>query len=141
MEKRAAYQSDLSEVEWEIARRHIPGKGKLGRPPRYEKREILNAILYISKEGCTWRDMPHDLPPWRLVYYYFEKWQAEGIWERINDALREKVREKSGKKKSPRLRSSTARALRWLGSAESVVTMRAKRSWEERDIFSWTPLE
>ena len=141
MEKRAAYQSDLSEVEWEMVRRHIPGKGKLGRPPRYEKREILDAILYISKEGCTWRGLPHDLPPWRLVYYYFEKWQAEGIWERINDALREKVRVKSGKKKSPRLRSSIARALRWLGSPESVVTMRERRFSDERDIFSSIPLD
>ena len=141
MEKRAAYQSDLSEVEWEMVRRHIPGKGKLGRPPRYEKREILNGIFYISKGGCAWRDMPHDLPPWRLVYYYFEKWQAEGIWERINDALREKVRVKSGKKKSPRLRSSIARALRWLGSPESVATMRERRFSDERDIFSSIPLD
>ena len=141
MEKRAAYQSDLSEVEWEMVRRHIPGQGKLGRPPRYEKREILDAILYISKEGCTWRGLPHDLPPWRLVYYYFEKWQGEGIWERINDALREKVRVKSGKKKSPRLRSSIARALRWLGSPESVATMRERRFSEERDIFSSIPWE
>ena len=141
MEKRAAYQSDLSEMEWDIVRRHIPGKGKLGRPPRYEKRDILDVILYITKEGCTWRGLPHDLPPWRLVYYYFEKWQAEGIWERINDALREKVREKSGKKKSPRLRSSIARALRWLGSPESVVTMRERRFSDERDIFSSIPWE
>jgi len=138
---RAAYPSDLSDVEWEMVRRHIPGKGKLGRPPRYEKREVLSAILYISKEGCTWRGLPHDLPPWRLVYYYFEKWQAEGIWERINNSLREKVREKSGKKKSPRLRSSIARALRWLGSAESVATMRERRFSDERDIFSSIPWE
>ena len=138
---REAYPSDLSDVEWEMVRRHIPGKGKLGRPPRYEKREVLSAILYISKEGCTWRGLPHDLPPWRLVYYYFEKWQAEGVWERINDSLQEKVREKSGKKKSPRLRSSIARALRWLGSPESGATMRERRFSDERDTFSSIPWE
>jgi transposase len=45
---------------------HIPvEKGRLGRPPIYEKREIFNAIQYVTKTGCAWRDIPHDVPPWR----------------------------------------------------------------------------
>ncbi len=133
MGKREVYPSDLSDKEWNAVRRHLPGRGKLGRPPRYERREILNAIIYLTRQGGSWRGLPHDLPPWRLVYYYFEKWAKEGVWKRINDALREKVREKSGKKKPRAWRSSTARALKWLGSEESAALMQERRSWDEKD--------
>ena len=133
------YTSDLTDTEWEIVRRLLPARGKLGRPPRYERRLMLNAIFYITRTGCCWRDLPHDFPKWRLVYYYFAKWQAEGVWERINTALRDRVRLAHGKKKPRRLRPSTARALRWLASAESVASMQARRFWGESAICWSTP--
>ena len=58
--------------------------------------------------------MPHEFPHWRRVYYYFAKWHAQGVWAKINRALVEKVRLRHSKKKPPRLRSSTVRALKWL---------------------------
>jgi putative transposase len=95
------YPSDLKEQEWNIISKLLPAGGKLGRPPRYEKRDILNAILYLVRQGCTWRGLPHDFPPYRIVYYYFAKWQQEGVWERINHALRDRVRGCQRKKKAP----------------------------------------
>lgn len=59
---------------------------------------MLNAILYVVRSGCTWRMMPKEFPHWRLVYYYFAKWQALGVWQKLNDALRDRVRLKAGKK-------------------------------------------
>ena len=137
MAKLEPYQSDLTDTEWELIRRLLPVQGKLGRPPRYERRLMLNAILYMTKSGCTWRDLPHDFPHWRLVYYYFAKWHQEGVWQQINDALRDRVRVKSGKKKPLRLRPLTARALRWLASAESAALMQERRCWDENGIFWW----
>jgi putative transposase len=96
---------------------------------------MLNAIFYITHSGCPWRLMPHEFPHWRLVYYYFAKWQKEGVWEKLNAALRDRVRTKAGKKKHPRQRPSIARALKLLASAESVGLMRERRSWGERGIF------
>ena len=139
MAKQELYTSELTDTEWEIIRRLLPVKGKMGRPPRYERRAVMSAIFYITRSGCAWRDIPHDFPPWRLVYHYFAKWHQLGIWQRINDALRDKVRLKSAKKKPPRLRPLTAKALRWLASPESVALMQAKRLWEENDIFWSTP--
>jgi putative transposase len=55
-------------------------------------REILNAIFYIVRSGCAWRLLPHDLPPWKTVYHYFRFWRLDGTWERVNAALRERVR-------------------------------------------------
>src|SRR5262252_7604220 len=129
MAKPEPYPTDLSDAEWQAIRGLLPGQGKLGRPPRYERRLMLNAIFYITKSGCSWRDLPHDFPHWRLVYYYFAKWQALGVWQRLNDTLRDRLRAASGKKKPQRLRVSIAKALRWLASPESAALMRARRCW------------
>ena len=138
--KREAYPSSLTQKEWEMVKALLPKSGKLGRPPRYRQREMLDAILYVVRSGCTWRMMPKEFPHWRLVYYYFAKWQALGVWRKLNDALRDRVRLKVGKKKPRRLRSSTARALKWLVSAESAASMRARKSADENDIYWWIPL-
>lgn len=140
MAKIEPYPSTLSDKEWRLIHALIPAS-KLGRPPRYHPRTMLNAILYVVRSGCTWRMMPHNFPHWRLVYYYFAKWHALGVWERINQILVAKVRVQNSKKKRPRLRSSTARALKWLASPESVALMQAKRSWDESGTFWLIPLD
>lgn len=129
------YPSDLKDQEWSIIGKLLPAGGKLGRPPRYEKRDILNAIFYLIRQGCTWRGLPHDFPPYRIVFHYFAKWQEDGVWERINHALRDRVRVRGGKKKPQALRSSTARVLKWLSSPENVAMTLARRSTEENDTF------
>jgi len=109
MPKREPYPSDLNDVEWELLRPLLTVLPKLGRPPLHDRRLVLNAIFYVVRSGCAWRLLPHDLPPWRLCYYYFAKWRESGLWAQINDHLREAVREKRAKKKPPALRSSTRR--------------------------------
>ena len=139
MAKYEPYPSDVTDEEWQVLFRLLPGQGKLGRPPRYERRLMLNAIFYITRSGCAWRQLPHEFPHWRLVYYYFAKWQEQGVWQQLNDALRDRVREASGKKKPQRRRPSIVRALKWLASPACVVSMRARRCWDESDTSWSTP--
>ena len=101
------YPSDLNDAEWALLRPLLPGPPRLGRPPRYDRRLVLNAIFYVVRSGCAWRLLPHDLPHWRLVYYYFASWRESGLWQQLNDALRDQVRARRGKKKPRALRSST----------------------------------
>lgn len=139
MAQQEPYPSDLTEKEWKILAKLLPAGSKLGRPPRYSKRAVLNAIFYLVRQGCTWRGLPHDFPPYRIVFYYFAKWQEQGVWERINHALRDEVRLARGKKKPRLLRLSTAKALKWLSNPENVATTLARRSTEENDT-SWSTL-
>jgi len=53
-----------------------------GRPEKYPKRAILDAIFYIVRGGCAWRLLPHDFPPWQIVYQYFWRWRNDGTWHR-----------------------------------------------------------
>ena len=67
--EREPYPSDLTDAEWAVLEPLIPGSSKLGRPPRYEKRAVLNAIFYVVRSGCSWRMLPGEMPPWRIVYH------------------------------------------------------------------------
>src|SRR6266699_3870888 len=94
---RQAYSSDLTDKQWEILRPLIPLPSLQGRPPTVERREIVNAMLYVLRSGCPWRLLPHEFPAWPTVYYYFRRWQREGVWEQILQSLRMQVRQKAGR--------------------------------------------
>jgi putative transposase len=64
-------------------------------------RQVVDAIFYRNRNGCTWRALPHDFPPWRTVYNYFKWWKWDGTWRSINDALRPQVRRQAGRQPTP----------------------------------------
>src|SRR5919112_5195700 len=82
----------LSDAEWNYLEPHLPSPIGFGRPRTHDLREILNAVFYLLKSGWQWRLLPHDFPRWSTVYWYFRKWRIDGTWERINRALRERLR-------------------------------------------------
>ena len=101
MTNRKAYPTDLSELEWQIIAPLLPGQKARGRKIVYSRREILNAIIYIVRAGCAWRLLPHDFPPYRIVFHYYRSWQKDCTWTAINDLLRGQVRQAEGRNLSP----------------------------------------
>jgi transposase len=96
------YPTDLTDHQWALIEPLLSKaepKGPGGRPPRYSKREIVNAILYLTRSGCAWRMLPHDLPHWRSVYGYIASWREDGTLDRMHDTLRAEVRRHSKKRK------------------------------------------
>jgi putative transposase len=89
---RKPYPTDLSDSEWKYIEPHLPAPKGFGRPRIHDLREILNAVFYLLKSGCQWRLLPHDFPRWPTVYHYFRTWRIDGTWERINRAIRERLR-------------------------------------------------
>ncbi len=98
---RKAYSTDLTDDQWQQLEPLVPAAKTGGRRAKYERREIINALFYLTKNGCTWRNLPHDLPPWSLVHYYFWHWKQDGTWNNIHDRLREQVRTKSERDPQP----------------------------------------
>jgi putative transposase len=89
---RKPYPTDLSDGEWTYIEPHMPAPKEHGRPRIHSLREILDAIFYVLRSGCQWRMLPHDFPRWPTVYHYFRTWRLDGTWERINRAIRERLR-------------------------------------------------
>jgi putative transposase len=98
---RKAYTTDLTDREWEMIEPLLPGPKHLGRKIEYSRREILNAIFYLNRNGCAWRDLPGDLPPYGTVSHYYHTWRKSGLWEQINEVLRTKLREAEGRNPHP----------------------------------------
>lgn len=97
---RKKYPSDLTNRQWQVVRQLLPSRSRRGRP-RIDRREILDAIFYVVRTGCQWRQLPNDFPNWKTVYTVFWRWRRAGVWKRLNDGLREKVRRSIGKKSTP----------------------------------------
>ena len=100
-QSRQVYPTDLNDTEWKRIAPLLPPAPTTGRPRTHPWREILNALFYVTRSGCAWRLLPHDLPPWKTVYTYFRQWRLDGTWERLNAALREQVREQAGRQRQP----------------------------------------
>ena len=98
---RARYPSDLTDAQWRALAPFIPPPKPGGRPRSADMREVVNAILYVDRNGVTWRALPHDFPPWKTAYHYFRAWRLDGTWERVHDALRDQVRAEAGRAASP----------------------------------------
>ena len=116
---RQSYNTDLSNKEWEIIAPMLPKPSKWGRPPKTNMRELLNAIFYILKNGCTWQNLPHDFPPYSTVYFYWQRRERTGLLEEINRKLSQQFREKVGKEATPNLVSIDSQSVKTTESAGS----------------------
>lgn len=96
--KRKAYETDLTDSQWEIIKLLM---WKSGNKSKWEKRELINAVLYLVDSGCKWRQLPHDFPPYTTVLNFYRKAVREGIWEKILEVLVKKVHTEEGKNAEP----------------------------------------
>jgi transposase len=95
---------DLTDEEWELIADLVPsfsGDGQIGRPTKWSKRKIVDAILYVAATGCQWRALPPHYPHWNTVHRYHVTWSRDGTWETLCGRLRDLVREAEGRDPGP----------------------------------------
>ncbi|WP_369394637.1 IS5 family transposase [Streptomyces sp. CG1] len=100
------YRSDVSDARWALIepvfvtwRARRTGPGTAARV--HDLREIVNAILYVNRTGIPWEYLPHDFPPYKTVYDYYAKWEADGTTEQVHDLLCDKTRRAHGRDTQP----------------------------------------
>ncbi len=91
------YSSDLTDSQWEIIKHMLNYK----RKRKNEVRQIANAIFYLVKTGCQWRQIPRDLPAWQTVRYYYDQWRKKGLMDRLLRRLRGLLRRRAGRHTHP----------------------------------------
>ena len=78
---------DLTDRQWAVLAPLLPAPSSTGRPPKWEKRQLIDGIRWRIRIGAPWRDVPADYAPWPTVYGLFRRWQRDGTWEKILSAL------------------------------------------------------
>jgi putative transposase len=102
------YPSDLSDAEWTLTSRFFAGY----RPVSATIREIVQACLYLVAEGCRWRALPRDFPPWQTVRWWWDRFRREGVWEAATRALTPAARAAGGRTVEPRTGLVDTRSVR-----------------------------
>ena len=136
MNTRQAYPTDVTDAEWQVLEPLVPAAKTGGRPVYYARREIVNGIFYLLRSGCSWRNLPHDLPPYRIVYHYFRAWRLDGTWERINSALRVKLRVQAGREPTPSAAAVDSPSVKTTAKGGTMATTLERRLMDGNDT-SW----
>ena len=94
---RKKYETDITCEQWEVIKPLFVNM----RNRKWEKRELVNAVLYLVKTGCQWRNLPHDFPPVFTVHNFYRRARLSGLWDRILTHLVKLTREKAGLSENP----------------------------------------
>lgn len=100
---RKPYPTDLTDEQWAVLQPLIPPAKSGGAPRTVDIREVLNTLFYQARTGCQWDMLPHDLLPRSTAFDYLQRWERDGTWQRVVDALRQQVRTQAGREAAPRV--------------------------------------
>lgn len=111
---RKKYETDLTDRQWEEIAPLFTGM----RKRKWEKRELVNAVLYLVKTGCQWRNLPHDFPPAFTVHSFYRRARIKGLWDRILKHLVKEARQKAGLDAEPTEALIDSQSVKTAGASE-----------------------
>lgn len=83
----AAARADLTDAQWAVLSPLLPRPSRVGRPPKRDRRRLIDGIRWRVRAGTPWRDVPTCYGPWQTVYGLFRRWQRDGTWARVLTGL------------------------------------------------------
>jgi transposase len=101
MSPKARYPSDLTDEQWGYVDHLLSDPKPHGNRAGHDKHEVVNAIAYVVRTGCAWRQLPKDFPPWETVYWWFTRWRDDGSLDALHDELRIELRRREGRNDAP----------------------------------------
>ena len=132
---RESYATDVNDRQWLELSPLIPSGKSGGRRRSSDEREIVNAIFYVNRSGCSWRLLPHDFPPWQTAYSYFRMWKRDGTWSLIHDYMREQVRIQEGRNPEPTAAIIDSQSVKTTEKGGLLAMMLARKSKVANAIY------
>ncbi len=136
------YTTDTTEAQWAVLAAVLPWPlwldGGGGRPEEYCRRQVIDAIFYLADNGCKWRNLPADFPPWRTVYGLFTRWWHGGDVTAVHNDLRDTVRANASRDFDPSaaiIDSQTVRAAETVGAETRGYDAGKKMNGRKRHVI------
>lgn len=118
--------SSLTNAEWALLEPLLPPPGNTagrgGRPEKWPRRLVMDAVFYLVRGGIAWAQLPHDFPPAKTVYDIFRRWSKNGAWQRIHDMLRDQARVRAGRSPTPTAAVIDSQTVRGADPVTAVTT-------------------
>lgn len=113
-----SYPSDVTDKQWELIKDYFV-HGRYGKYAKHHKRDLVNAVLYITKTGCQWRQLPKGFPPWKSVFSFQHRAKKKGIWEKVLRTLVTHSRQQQGRNSEPSYSIIDSQSVKTTDSAEA----------------------
>jgi putative transposase len=125
------YPSDLTDAQWEQIAEYLPQ----GPNSEHHKRSLVNAVLYLVNNGCKWRALPHDYPPYSTVHSFYRRARISGLWEKILLSLVEKTRIQAGRNATPSYGLIDSQSVKTVYASDERGIDGGKKRRGEKDIL------
>ncbi len=112
------YPCDLSDAAWNAVSDLFEYKNGYGNRAVYDRRDMVNAVLYILKTGCPWAYLPKTYPNFNTVYGFFARHQSKGTWEALSDRLTKMDRLQKGRSETPSYSVIDSQSVKTTGNAD-----------------------
>ena len=112
------YPSDLTTRQWKMIKSLFPRENRGAHFAKHSKRRHIDAVLYIEKTGCQWRQLPHDFPKWSAVKSFYYRAVRSGLWDKMNALLVEETRKAAGRSAVPTYAIIDSQSAKTTGAAE-----------------------
>jgi transposase len=75
---------ELTKEQFDRISRYLPRqRGNVGM----SNHKLVNAILYVTENGCKWRALPKAFGNWHTIYVRMNRWSKNGVLRRLFEAL------------------------------------------------------
>lgn len=74
---------DLTDEQWELLEPHLPKSGQRGGRPWCDHRRVIDAVLWRTRSGSPWRDVPAGYGCWKTAYNRHRRWSLDGTWDAL----------------------------------------------------------
>lgn len=116
----AANRHALTDAEWERLAPLMPAHPRQGHRWN-DHRTVIDGILFRTRAGCAWRDLPGGFGNWKSVYGRHRRWSLDGTWDKILDALRAGCDQAEGRGWTVSADSTVVRAHQHAAGARRVL--------------------
>jgi transposase len=129
------YLTDLSDSQWDnISELFIRRNNRGKHLENQDKRQLVNAVLYINKTGCQWRMLPNDFPKYTTVSSFYHRAVENGLWDNIRALLVRKSREQEGREPEPTYALQDSQSVKTTGASDERGYDGGKKSKAAKDI-------